>query len=110
MSERILGRGAELQQVGALLAHGYALRFRALTAGTAEVEWYRSERGAKPVLIASGRRTFTAAGTATTAVQLTAAGRKELLRAKRLALTAKGTFTPASAAPITAVRPFTLRR
>jgi hypothetical protein len=96
--------------IGALFAYGYPLRFRALTAGAAEVEWYRSQKGAKPVLIASGRRTFAAAGTATIAIQLTAAGRKELLRAKRLALTAKGTFTPVSAAPIIATRSFTLRR
>jgi hypothetical protein len=43
-------------------------------------------------------------------VQLTAAGRNEAPRAKRLVMTAKGTFTPVSAAPITAARPFTLRR
>jgi hypothetical protein len=97
-------------RIGALLAHGYALRFRALTAGTAVVEWYAPQKGGKAVLIASGRRTFAAAGTATIAIELTAAGRKELLRAKHLVLTAKGTFTPAAAPPVTATRQFTLRR
>jgi hypothetical protein len=83
---------------------------RALTAGTAVVEWYEPQRGGKAVLIASGRRSFTAAGTATIAVELTAAGRQELLHAKHLVLTAKGTFTPAAGSPVTATRPFTLRR
>jgi hypothetical protein len=101
------GRAA---RIGALLAHGYALRFRALTAGTAVVEWYRPQRGGKPVLIASGRRTFAAAGTATIAIELTAAGRKELLRAKHLVLAAQGTFTRAGAPAVTATRLFMLRR
>jgi len=73
------------------------------------VDWYRPQKGGKPVLIASGRRTFTAAGTATIAIELTAAGRKELLRATHLDLTANGTFTPAGAPPVTATRRFTLR-
>jgi hypothetical protein len=101
------GRAA---RIGALLARGYALRFRALTAGTAVVEWYRPQKGGKPVLIASGRRTFAAAGTATIAIELTAAGRKELLHAKHLVLTAQGTFTRAGAPAVTATRLFMLRR
>ena len=43
-------------------------------------------------------------------VKLTAAGRRQLRRAKHLALTAKGTFTLPHAAPVTAARRFTLRR
>jgi hypothetical protein len=101
------GRAA---RIGALLARGYALRFRALTAGTAVVEWYRPQKGGKPVLIASGRRMFAAAGTATIAIELTAAGRSQLLRAKHLVLTAQGTFTRAGAPPVTATRLFMLRR
>jgi hypothetical protein len=101
------GRAA---RIGALLAHGYALRFRALTAGTAVVEWYRPQKGGKPVLIASGRRTFAAAGTATIAIALTAAGRTELLHAKHLVLAALGTFTRAGAPAVTATRLFLLRR
>ena len=47
----------------------------------------------------------------TVVVKLTAAGRRKLARAKRLALVAKGTFTRGAGRPrVTAVRPFTLRR
>jgi hypothetical protein len=96
-------------RIGALLEHGYRLAFRALTAGTAKVEWYRERKGAKPVLIASGRRSFRAAGSATITIELTAAGRRLLRHAARLGLTAKGTFTPTPDTPVTARRAFTLR-
>jgi hypothetical protein len=97
-------------RIGALLRHGYRLAFRALTAGSAKVEWYRVRKHAKPVLIASGRHTFHGAGRATITMKLTAAGRRLLRHAKRLGLTAKGTFTPAPDAPVRAARGFTLRR
>jgi hypothetical protein len=97
-------------RIGALLKRGYRLRFRALTAGTAKVAWLLVPKRGKRVLIASGRHRFGVAGTATIKVTLTAAGRRALRRAKRLRLTAKGTFTPAGAAPVTATRQFTLRR
>ena len=65
---------------------------------------------AKPVLVASGRRTFSAAETATIRVRLTAAGKSLLKRAKQIKLTAKGIFTPAGGSPVTAMRTFTLKR
>jgi hypothetical protein len=92
-------------RIGALLKRGYALPFRALTAGSAQVGWYRHR-----TLIASGRRSFAAAGSATMKIKLTAAGRRQLKHARRLALTAKGTFTPAPDPPVSAARGFTLRR
>jgi hypothetical protein len=52
---------------------------------------YRERNGAKPVLIASGRHRF---GAATIGVKPTAAGRQHLRRAKRVRLTAKGSFSP----------------
>jgi hypothetical protein len=97
-------------RIGALLKCGYRLPFRALTAGTAKVRWYRVRKGHKPVLIASGQHRFAAAGSATITVKLTAAGRRQLRRAKRFGLTAKGTFAPSPGAPVTAARRFTLRR
>jgi hypothetical protein len=97
-------------RIRALLKRGYRLRFRALTAGTARVEWYRPRKGRRPILIASGRHRFGAAGTATIILKLTPAARRELRRAKRLGLTARGTFTLASGARLTATRRFTLRR
>ncbi|HET6550362.1 MAG TPA: hypothetical protein VFG79_18000 [Solirubrobacter sp.] len=97
-------------RIRALLKRRYRLRFEALTAGTAEVGWYRLRKGRKPLLIAKGRHTFAAAGRVTVRIKLTRAGRRQLRHAKRLHLTAKGTFTPALAAPVTATRRFTLRR
>jgi hypothetical protein len=97
-------------RIRALLKHGYRLRLRALTAGTAKVGWYRPRKGHRPVLIARGRHRFTAAGRATITMKLTAAGRRQLRHARRLRLTAKGTFTVAPGAAVTATRRFTLRR
>jgi hypothetical protein len=97
-------------RIGRLLKHRYRLSFRALVAGTGKVEWYRVRKGRKPVLIASGRHKFGAAGSTTIPMKLTAAGRKQLRHVKRLRLTAKGTFTPAPDPPVTATRRFTLRR
>jgi hypothetical protein len=101
------GKAARMR---ALLARGYRLRFRSLAAGTVTVKWYRLRKGARPVLIAAGKRRFDAAGTATIRVKLTPAGRRQFRRNTRLRLTAKGTFTLAAAAPVTATRRFTLRR
>jgi hypothetical protein len=106
---QITPRG-QAARIGALLKCGYRLPFRALTAGTAKVRWYLLRKRHQPVLIASGRHRFAAAGSATITVKLTAAGRRQLRRAKHLGLTAKGTFTPATAPPVTAARRFTLRR
>jgi hypothetical protein len=98
-------------KIGALLKCDYQLTFRALTAGTAKVGWYRLQKGRKPVLIASGERRFTAAGSATIVIKLTAAGRSQLLQAgKQLGLVATGTFAPAHGPDVTAIRLFTLRR
>jgi hypothetical protein len=89
---------------------GYRLAFRALTAGTAKVRWYRIRKGRKPILIASGKQRFAAAGVATLTVKLTRAGRRRLRHAKRLRLTAKGTFTRPAGGAVSAARRFTLRR
>jgi hypothetical protein len=97
-------------RIRALLKHGYRLRFDALTAGTAKIRWYRLRKGHKPVLVAAGGRAFAAADRAAIKIKLTRAGRKQLRHAKRLKLTAKGTFTPAGAAPVKATRRFTVRR
>ena len=110
------GRGA---RIGALLRHGgFARSVRALEAGKLEIAWYDLPRGArlarhrhaKPILVASGKLTFAAAGSATMAIRLTRAGRHLLKRARRLTLTARGTFTPVKQAAVNAHQRFTLRR
>ncbi len=91
----------------------FAFRFKALEAGTAIVDWYAAPSGrqqargahAKPVIIASGRLTFSAAATKMMRVSFTNAGR--LLwgkRVKQLRLIATGTFTPVGMTPITVTR------
>jgi hypothetical protein len=106
--------------IGALLkAGGFALAFKALTGGIAVVDWYRVPAGAhvakagsrpKPVLVASGRLSFSAAGTRRLKLKLTAAGRNLLAHAKHLKLTGKGTFTPAGRPAVSARRSFVLKR
>ena len=103
-----------------LKKRGHRLRFTALTAGTALVRWYYLPKGArlakarktrpKPILVAAGRATFKAAGTRQITMRLTKAGTRLLRRARKLKLTAKGTFTPTGRRAITATRTFTLRR
>ena len=106
-------------KIAALLkAGGFTFLFKALQAGTAKVGWYRVPPGAKlanntkakPILIASGKLTFTAAGMAKMKLALTAAGKHILKNAKRVKVTAKGTFTPTGMTPINATRSFVLKR
>jgi hypothetical protein len=108
-----------LAGIGTLLKSGvFSISFKALQAGTAVINWYQVPPGAKlatkakpkPVLVASGRRSFSAAGTAKIKIKLTAAGKRLLKHAKKLKLTAKGTFTPTGKTPITATKVFVLKR
>jgi len=105
-------------RIGAMLKHGsFALAFTAPEQGTAVIDWYRFPPGAKLVrakakrlLVASGKLSFSAAGTATIEIKLTHVGKRLLKRVNRLKLTAKGTFTPIGMMPITAERVFVLKR
>jgi hypothetical protein len=113
-----IGPSGKAAGIAALLkAGGYRLSFRALTAGSAQVGWYYVPPGAhlaagkpKPVLVASGRLTFSAAASGKLKVKLTAAGKKLLKHAKHLKLTAKGSFTPTGNAAVLAKKTFTLKR
>jgi hypothetical protein len=108
-------------KIAALLKRGgYALTFKALTAGIVTISWYLVPHGAhvakktakpKPVLVASGKVRFTKASSAKLTVKLTSNGRKLLTHAKRLKLTAKGTFTPVGKKTgVVALATFTLKR
>jgi hypothetical protein len=86
-----------------------------LTAGDALVRWYYLPAGAhltkgkpKAVLVASGKHAFSAAGTAKLTIRLTPDGRRLLKHAKRLNITAKGSFTPSGAGAVTASKHVTL--
>ena len=90
-------------KIGALLKNrGFSERFKATVPGTAVLDWSYLPPGAKlrskgkhaPVLVAAGTTKFQAAGTATVKLRLTAAGTRLLRGAKRIHVTATGTFTP----------------
>jgi hypothetical protein len=105
--------------IAALLKSGaFATVFKALEAGSAVIDWYEVPPGAKlakkakpkAVLVGSGHLTFAAAGTGTIKIRLTAVGKSLLKHAKRLKLTALGTFTPIGGSPSSATRTFVLKR
>jgi hypothetical protein len=121
LKSEIAPSGKTARIAAVLKASGYAYAFRALEAGKAAVSWYQVPLGAhlarvgrkpKPVLVASGRLSFTAARTAMLKVTLTATGRKLLKRSehtKRIHLSVKATFTPAGKSAVTTIKPFTLK-
>jgi subtilisin-like proprotein convertase family protein len=115
---RQLTPSGEAAKIATLLRRdGFTVAFKALAAGTALIDWYEIPPGAKlaqntkakPVLVASGRRTFAAAGTATIKIKLTAAGKSVLKHTKQLKLTALGTFTTGPKVPIRATETFVLK-
>jgi hypothetical protein len=105
-------------KIGSLLRRGgYPYWCVALTRGRMTISWYQiptgahlSNANAHPVLIATGKKTFTKAGSAAMTVKLTTTGKRMLAHTKSLKLTAKGSFTPAGQTAITATKTFTLRR
>jgi hypothetical protein len=105
-------------KITALLKSGLsAVAFNAPEAGTVVIDWYEVPPGArlakktkpKPVLVAAGHGTFSAAGSATLQIKLTAVGKRLLKHAMKLKLTAKGTFRPTGKAPITTTKVFVLK-
>jgi large repetitive protein len=105
-----------------LKAGGYAYAFHALTAGSVVFDWYYQPAGAriaaakrKPVLVATGRLTFSAAGTKRLTMKLSRTGRKLLKgdqrkHPRRLTLIAAARFTPNGTAAVTARKKFTLKK
>jgi hypothetical protein len=113
-----LGR---IARIGAMLWHGaFKARFSSPEAGMAVIDWYYhppSGRGARrtaprAVLIASGARTFHAAGTASLEIRLTAQGRRLLKGLRQIWLTATCVLTPvgaSSGSPLRTSAAFELR-
>lgn len=118
LAQLVTPTGKAAKIVSLLKAGGFTLTFRALEAGIAVIGWYQIPRGvklakktkARPVLVASGKLTFSAAGTATMRIKLTPAGKRLLKHTKGLKLTAKDIFTPTEETPISATTVFVLRR
>ncbi len=94
----------------------YAYGFTALTAGTLAISWDYVPPGARapsstaPVLFAAGHVTFRTAGTRTVLLRVTSRGRKLLRHRRRIALVARGSFTPNGKSTITATKSFTVTR
>jgi len=74
------------------------MTFKALEAGTLSVAWYDVSAGArlakkvKPVLVASGQMTFSAAGPGKLKIRLTAAGKRLLEHSRQVKVEIKGVF------------------
>jgi len=111
--------GTTAKTASLLKAGGYSLTFKAPEAGALTIAWYELPSGArlakrrakpKPLLVASGALKFSAAGTKTLKLKLTTAGKALLRRSKQVELTAKGTFTPSGKTPVSATKPFALKR
>jgi hypothetical protein len=117
LKQQLLPTGKALK-IGALLkSGGLALPVSALEAGTLVVQWYELPAGAKlakvkakPVLVASGRLTFSGAGSGQIKLKLSASGKRLLKHAKRVKLTAEGVFVASGHAAVSTISAFTVRR
>jgi hypothetical protein len=108
------GKAARLSAIRK--SHGYAFSFSALLSGTVTISWVEVQRTHKhghtktrTVLIAKGSHKFSAAGKGKLAIRLTTKGRSVFKHARRLKLTAKGSFKPTGAAAIARQKTFTLK-
>jgi hypothetical protein len=107
------GSSAKIQNL--LHQGGAKLSFKALDAGTLTIRWRTVSvkvrgRRTKAIVVANGRRTFPRSGTRTVNMKLTRAGRRVLRGAKRLRLTAEGTFTSTGRKPISGTKAFVVTR
>jgi hypothetical protein len=102
------GKGAGIKQL--LKSGSLTISLPSLEAGTTVIGWFTVAKHGKPVLVASGKLTVSGAGTATLKLKLTRAGKRLLKHAKRLKLTATGSFTPTGKSPVKATATFTLKR
>ncbi len=114
-----LAPGGPAASIASILKAGsYPATFEAPGAGKAQVAWYqgspsaRLARAQKSLLVAKGAKTFTKAGKATIKIKLTHKGKALLGKVKKgqkLALTAKGSFTPKGGKKTSKQKRFTLK-
>ena len=107
-------------RIGALLKHGgYTYSLRTLSGGRMTIAWYylpkaatlnRPNRKPKPILAAAGNTRFAKPAAVSITMKLTKSGKRILTHARRLQLTAKGTYTPTGHASVTATEKLTLKR
>jgi Bacterial Ig-like domain (group 3) len=114
LGQQLIPSGKAAKIMALLKSDGLIMSVKALEAGTLVVGWYELPPGAKlathstakPVLVASGQMTFSAAGTGRIKVKLTAVGKRLLKHAKRLRLTARAVFTPPGGAGVGTTKGF----
>jgi trypsin len=104
------GKSAKLASLAR--AGSVTLKFDAPEAGTVSIDWYRAgsahAAAAKPLLVAAGHKTSSGRGAVRVRLVLTSAGKRALRGHSRVALTAKGKFTPSGAASVAVVKNFVL--
>lgn len=99
-----------------LLARGWSVAFTAPWMGELVLDWYQVPKAAhlssepRPVLVASGRASFTTGRSHKITIRLTSKGRRLLKKAKSVNLTAKGAFLSFSKPALTVQKTFVLRR
>jgi hypothetical protein len=94
---------------GVLNHAGYSFSFVAPSAGRLVIAWYYAPKHGRKVLVSKVTLVYHASGKATAKILLTSKGRRLLSGARRVKLTATGTFTPAGHGGITMSRAITLR-
>jgi hypothetical protein len=94
---------------GVLNHAGYSFSFVAPSAGRLVMAWYYAPKHGRKVLVSKVTLVYHASGKATAKILLTSQGRRLLSGARRVKLTATGTFTPAGHGGITMSRAITLR-
>jgi len=94
---------------GVLNHAGYSFSFVAPSPGRLVMAWYYAPKHGRKVLVSKVTLVYHASGRATAKILLTSQGRRLLSGARRVKLTATGTFTPAGHGRITMSRAITLR-
>lgn len=108
------GKGSTIAKL--LSNGGFTFTFDVPAAGTLVVDWYYLPKGAhiaraaKPVLVASARKSFTKSGKSKVKVKLTSKGRKLLKHAKHAKLTIRASFTPKGQSKTTRTSTHTFRK
>ncbi len=106
---QITPRGSAAKISALLRKKGYAISFKALSAGQVEIDWYLQSSGkSKRVVVATGTATLSHAGTFGLTIKLTPQGKQLLEHSGKLHLTAKATFTPRGKHGVTATKQFTI--
>jgi hypothetical protein len=89
--------------------HEFSFTFAAPGPGT-EVVTVAAKGKAKPIVVATGKRTFAKAGRGKITVRFTSRGRRLLRHARTITLTVKSTFKPRSGKALSVAKKATLRR